>query len=80
MFVTDSEVKLFFTIYLILFCISILLIVYTDRYASKDKIIRLLVAVFIPVLGIALIILEGFITLLRKFVINDKSNLSTTKD
>ncbi|SKC82058.1 hypothetical protein [Ohtaekwangia koreensis] len=59
MFITENQIRTIATLYVLAFIASILIIVYTRRLSMKDKILRLIVTVLIPVLGILIVTIEA---------------------
>jgi fructose-specific phosphotransferase system IIC component len=68
MFITESQIKVIATLYVLAFIASILIIVYTRRLSIKDKILRLIVTVLIPVLGILIVTIEALLNFISRMM------------
>lgn len=68
MFVTEYQIKAIATLYVLAFIASILIIVYAKRLSMKDKILRLIVTVLIPVVGILIVTIEALLNFVSGLV------------
>lgn len=66
MFITQFQVNILLVIYFLLFLSSILILIYTARLSFQEKIIRLLIAILLPFLGIAIVLVEAFVGYIKK--------------
>lgn len=65
MWITENEVKVVVSIYLLLLIGSILLSLYSNHLSFKGRIIRIILIVLLPIIGIAISLLEGIIRYVR---------------
>jgi len=61
MFLTEFQVTKMFLVYLILLIISASLVLFSNGWTFKDKLLRLLIVLLLPVLGMLILTFEFFI-------------------
>lgn len=61
MFLTEFQVTKMFLVYLILLIISASLVLFRNGWTFKDKLLRLLIVLLLPVLGMLILTFEFFI-------------------
>lgn len=65
MWITENEVRTAIVIYSLLFIVSVLASIYSKQLAFKDKILRIILIIFLPFIGIAITLIEGIVHLVK---------------
>jgi hypothetical protein len=73
MFITEYQLKGAAIFYLALLFACVLIVIYSRRYSFQEKILRLIIAILLPILGIGLVLIESTISFIKK--IRNKSQL-----
>lgn len=74
MFLTEFQIAKLFWMYLILLIISAALILFKNEWTFKDKLLRLLIALLLP--GLGLLILATELLINKSFALITKKRLS----
>jgi hypothetical protein len=65
MWITENEVRTIVVIYLLLLIAAILVAIYSKHFSFKEKILRIILIVFIPIIGVGISLIEGFINFIK---------------
>ena len=75
MFITEFQAKGVLITYMILLILCIVVILYAKRISFQEKLIRLLVAVFLPIIGVSIVLIESIISFVKERKQSSKSHL-----
>jgi positive regulator of sigma E activity len=75
MFITEFQAKGVLIAYMILLVLCIVVILYAKRISFQEKLIRLLAAIFLPIIGVSIVLVESLLSFLKERKQTRKSNL-----